>query len=159
MTWNPPMDLVSSVGQYCFCIRRDLNRLTSGCSFGPAATALVDPGTGDVSTEAEMRKSRRSRSAMVTRGLVLLARSASTLLTLEAVSAATQYWSRVSTMVCINSNEDTSSVALWRFLNSYYVLDHFSFDPGNTTIEATGHQFVKLCRSFLQSRRRRFLIR
>ena len=48
------------------------------CSFsGPIEVPIVDFGEGDISTEAETRRQRRSRSARISRRLVPLARSAS----------------------------------------------------------------------------------
>ena len=48
------------------------------CSFsGPIEVPTVEFGEGDISTEAETRRQRRSRSARISRRLVPLARSAS----------------------------------------------------------------------------------
>ena len=48
------------------------------CSFvGPIEVPTVGLGEGDISTEAETRRQRRSRSARISRRLVPLARSAS----------------------------------------------------------------------------------
>ena len=47
------------------------------CFLGPLEVPAVEFGEGDVSTEAETRRQRRSRSARISRRLVPLARSAS----------------------------------------------------------------------------------
>ena len=48
------------------------------CSFsGPIEVPAVAFGEGDISTEAETRRQRRSRSAKISRRLLPLARSAS----------------------------------------------------------------------------------
>ena len=61
-----------------FCIRGDLGQ-SHLCSFpGPIEVPTVEFGEGDISTEAETRRERRSRSARISRRLVPLARSAST---------------------------------------------------------------------------------
>ena len=59
------------------CIRGDLCR-SHLCPFlGPIEVPIVDFGEGDISTGAETRRHRRSRSARISRRLVPLARSAS----------------------------------------------------------------------------------
>ena len=59
------------------CIRGDLGQFHV-CSFsGPIEVPSVEFGGGDISTEAETRRQRRSRSARISRRLVPLARSAS----------------------------------------------------------------------------------
>ena len=76
-TVHAPMDYESST--YCStrCVRGDLGR-SHLCSFsGPIEVPTVDFGEGDISTEAETRRQRRSRSARISRRLVPLARSAS----------------------------------------------------------------------------------
>ena len=58
-------------------------------------------------------------------------------------SAVKHYGSRLSMMVCINWNEDTSSGLPWRFFNTVvFVLDNFAADSAITPINATGHQLV-----------------
>ena len=60
-----------------FCIRGDLGRLLL-CSFSsPIKVPRDEFGEGDISTEAETRRQRRSRSARISRRLVPLAPSAS----------------------------------------------------------------------------------
>ena len=60
-----------------YCIRGDLGQ-SHVCSFsGPIEVPAVEFGEGDISTEAETRRQRRSRSARISRRLVPLARSAS----------------------------------------------------------------------------------
>ena len=59
------------------CVTGDLGR-SHLCSFsGPIEVPTVDFGEGNISTEAETRRQRRSRSARISRRLVPLARSAS----------------------------------------------------------------------------------
>ena len=62
---------------FSFCIRRDLGRFHLCYVQGPREVPTVDFGEGDISTEAETRKQRRSISARISRRLVHLARSAS----------------------------------------------------------------------------------
>ena len=76
-TVHAPMDYESSM--YCStrCVRGGLgwSRL---CPFsGHIEVPTVDFGEGDISTEAETRKQRRSRSVRIPRRLMPLARSAS----------------------------------------------------------------------------------
>ena len=76
-TVHAPMGYESSM--YCFtcCLRGDLGQ-SYLCSFsGPIEVPTVEFGEGDISTEAETRRQRRSRSARICRRLVPLARSAS----------------------------------------------------------------------------------
>ena len=74
---HAPMDYESSINFPTCCNRGDLDQFHL-CSFsGPLEIPAVDFGEGDISTEAETRRQRRSRSARISRRLVLLARSAS----------------------------------------------------------------------------------
>ena len=76
-TVHAPMDYESSM--YCStgCCRGELGQFHL-CSFsGPIEIPIVDFGEGDISTEAETRRQRRSRSARISRRLVPLARNAS----------------------------------------------------------------------------------
>ena len=76
-TVHAPMDYESSMYCSTCCIRGDLGQ-SHLCSFlGPIEVPIVEFGEGDISTEAETRKQRRSRSARISRLLVPLARSAS----------------------------------------------------------------------------------
>ena len=76
-TVHAPMDYESSMYCSTCCIRGDLGEFDL-CSFsGPIEVPAVEFGEGDMSTEAETRKQRRSKSARICRRLVLLARSAS----------------------------------------------------------------------------------
>ena len=71
------MDYESSMYSSTCCIRGDMGQ-SHLCSFsGPIEVAAVAFGVGDVSTEAETRRQRRSRIAKISRRLVPLARSAS----------------------------------------------------------------------------------
>ena len=70
------MDYQSSM--YCSTcrIRGDLGQ-SHLCSFsGPVEIPTVEFGEGDISTEAETRRQRRSRSAIISRRLVPLVRRA-----------------------------------------------------------------------------------
>ena len=76
-TVHAPMDYESSMYCSTYCIRRDLGQ-SHLCSFsGPVEIPTVEFGEWDISTEAETRRRRRSRSAIISRRLVSLARSAS----------------------------------------------------------------------------------
>ena len=76
-TVHAPMDYDSSIIFPTCCTRGDLGQFHL-CSFsGPIEVPAVDTGEGDISTEAETRRQRRSRSARISRRLVPLARSAS----------------------------------------------------------------------------------
>ena len=76
-TIHAPMDYESSMFCSTCCIRGDLGQ-SHLCSFsGPIEVPTVEFGEGDISTEAETRRQRRSRSVRNSRRLVLLARSAS----------------------------------------------------------------------------------
>ena len=73
-TVHAPMDYESSMTCSTFCGRGDLGQFHL-CSFsGPIEVPAVE---GDISTEVETRRQRRSRSTRISRGLVPLARSAS----------------------------------------------------------------------------------
>ena len=75
-TVHAPMDYESSMYCSTCCFRGDLVQFHL-CSFsGPLEVPIVDFGEGDISTEAETRRQRRSRSARISRRLVPLARSA-----------------------------------------------------------------------------------
>ena len=76
-TVHAPMDYESSIYCSASCIRGDLGQ-SHLCSFsGPVEIPTVEIGEGDISTEAETRRQRRSRSARISCRLVPLARSAS----------------------------------------------------------------------------------
>ena len=76
VTVHAPMDYESSMYCSTCCARGHLGR-SHLCSFsGPIEVPTVDTGEGDISTEAETRRQRRSRSARISRRLVPLARSA-----------------------------------------------------------------------------------
>ena len=76
-TVHAPMDYESSMFCSTCCIRGDLGQ-SHLCSFsGPIEVPTVEVGEGDISTEAETRRQRRSLSARFSRRLVPLARSAS----------------------------------------------------------------------------------
>ena len=76
-TVHAPMGYESSMYCSTCCFRGDLGQ-SHLCSFsGPIKVPTVEFGEGDISTEAETRRQRRSRSARISRRLVPLARSAS----------------------------------------------------------------------------------
>ena len=60
-----------------FIVGGDLIGLISVLFLGPVEVPAVEFGEGDISTEAETRRQRRSRSARISRRLVPLARSTS----------------------------------------------------------------------------------
>ena len=72
-----PMDYESSMHCSTCCIRGELGQFHL-CSFsGPIEVPAVEFRKGNISTEAETRRQKRSRSAGNSRRLVPLARSAS----------------------------------------------------------------------------------
>ena len=76
-TVHAPMDYESSMYCSTCCIREEL-RQSHLCSLSePIEVPAVEFGEGDISTKAEMRRQRRSRSARISCRLVPLARSAS----------------------------------------------------------------------------------
>ena len=76
-TVHAPMDYESSRHCSTFCIRGDLGQFNL-CPFSsPIEVPAVEFGEGDISTEAETQRQRRSRTARISRRLVPLARSAS----------------------------------------------------------------------------------
>ena len=76
VTVHAPMDYESSRFCSTCCFKGDLGQFHL-CSFsGPIEVPTVEFGEGDISTEAETRRQRRSRSARISRRLVPLARSA-----------------------------------------------------------------------------------
>ena len=76
-TVHAPMDYISSMNWSTFCIRQDLGRFHLCSLSGPTEVLAVDLGVGDISTETEARRQRRSKSARISRRFVPLARSAS----------------------------------------------------------------------------------
>ena len=76
-TTNPSMYFVSSVGHCWFCIRQDSGRITSLLYFGSSWCCFSWSRNRGFVHEAETRRRWRSRSAMINRRLVSLARSAS----------------------------------------------------------------------------------
>ena len=76
-TVNAPMDFASSMHYLRVCSGGDLFSLISVLFSGPVEVPGVEFGEGDISTEAEVRGQRRSRSARISRRLVPLSRSAS----------------------------------------------------------------------------------
>ena len=76
-TVHAPMDYESSMHCSTFCTRGDLGQFQL-CSFsGAIEVPAVEFGEGEISTEAETRNQRRSRSARISCRSVPLARSAS----------------------------------------------------------------------------------
>ena len=76
-TIHAPMDYESSMSCSTCCIIGDLSQSHLCLFSGPIEVTTVEFGEGDISTEAETRRQRRSRSARISRRLVPLARSAS----------------------------------------------------------------------------------
>ena len=76
-TVHAPMDYESSINFSTFCIRGDLGQFHLRSFSGPIEVPAVDFGEGDISTEAETKRQRRSRKARISCRLVPLARSAS----------------------------------------------------------------------------------
>ena len=88
-TVHAPMDYESSMFCSTCFIRGDLGQ-SPLCSFsGPIEVPTVEYGEGDISTEAEARRQRRSRSSRISRRLVPLARSAS-----ASIDFSGQHYSR-----------------------------------------------------------------
>ena len=72
-TVHAPMGYESSMYCSTCCFRGDLGQ-SHLCSFsGPTEVQTVEFGEGDISTEAETRRQRRSRSARISPRLVPLA--------------------------------------------------------------------------------------
>ena len=76
-TVHAPMDCESSIYCSTCCIRGYLGQSHLCSVSGPVEVPAVEYGEGDISTEAETRRQRRSRSARISCRLVPLARSAS----------------------------------------------------------------------------------
>ena len=100
-TIHVPVDYESSINCSTFCIRRDLDQFHLCSSSPPLEVPAIEFGEGDISTEAETRRQRRSRSARISRRLVPLARSASASIDFSVATTVEHCWSRLSTMVCI----------------------------------------------------------
>ena len=98
-TIHAPMDYESSMFCSTCCIRENLGQ-SHICSFsGPIEVPTVEFGEGDISTEAETGRQRRSRSARISRRLVPLARSASA--SIDFQTTVGHHLSRFSTIVGI----------------------------------------------------------
>ena len=76
-TAHAPMGYKSSMYNSTRCIRGDLGQSHLCSVSGPIEVPAFEFGEGDISTEAETRRQRRSRSARISRRLVPLVRSAS----------------------------------------------------------------------------------
>ena len=147
-TVHAAMDYELSMNWSTFCIRRDLGRFRL-CSFsGSIEVPAVDFGEGDISTDAETRRQRRSRSARISRRLVFLARSASASLDFSGRNHSRTLMTQAFDDGIYHSNWGLSrwcSTAVPQF--RCFDLDHFSADPAITSIIATCHQLVSLCHS------------
>ena len=75
-TVHAPMDYESSINFPTCCTKGDLGQFYLSSFSGPIEVPAVDFGERDISTEAETRRRRRSRSARISRRSVPLARSA-----------------------------------------------------------------------------------
>ena len=117
-TVHAPMDYESRMYCSTCCVRGDLGH-SHLCSFsGPIEVPTVEFGEGDISTEAETRGQRRSRSARISRRLVPLARSALASIDFRVRTTVEHYLSRLSTMVGIIQIEEFHSGVPRRFLIS-----------------------------------------
>ena len=76
-TVHAPMDCESSMFCSTCCIRGDLGQSHLCLFSGPIEVPTVEFAEGDISTEAETRRQKKSRKARISRRLVPLARSAS----------------------------------------------------------------------------------
>ena len=76
-TVHAPMDYESSMYCSTCCIRGYLGQTHLFLVSGPKEVPAVEFGEGDISTEVDTRRQRRSRSARISCRLVPLARSAS----------------------------------------------------------------------------------
>ena len=76
-TVHAPVDYGSSMYCSTCCFRIDLGQFHLCLFSGPIEVPIVDFGERDVSTEAETRRQRKSRSARISRRLVTLAQRAS----------------------------------------------------------------------------------
>ena len=76
-TVHTPMDYESNMYCSTCCIRGDLGQSHLCSVSSPIEVAAVEFGEGDISTETETRRQRRSRSARISCRLMPLARSAS----------------------------------------------------------------------------------
>ena len=100
-TVHAPMAYESSMNCSTFCIRGDLGRFHL-CSFaGPIEVPAVEFEERDISTEAEIRRQRRSKSARISCRFVPLARSASALVDFSGRNHSRTLLERLSKMVCI----------------------------------------------------------
>ena len=125
---------------------------------GPVEVPAVEFGEGDISTEAETRRQRMSRSARISRLLVPLARSLSGPVDFSGrdhsrallEQAFDDGWYQVELRNCLVASHGVSSFHC-------SVSDHFSADPAITPINATGHQLVSLCRSVCAEERAQIL--
>ena len=90
---------------------------------GPVEVPEVEFGEGDISTEAETRRQRMSRSARISRRLVPLARSASGLVDFSGrdhsrallEQAFDDGWYQVELRICLVASHGGSSFSLFRF--------------------------------------------
>ena len=76
-TAHAPVDCESSMYCSTCCFRGDLGQAHLCLFSGPVEVPAIEFGEGGISTEAETRRQRRSRSARISCRLVPLARSAS----------------------------------------------------------------------------------
>ena len=74
-----------------------------------------------------------------------------------AATEAENFWSRRSTLLRINSNEDNSNLVPQRLLIQLnFVLDHFSVDPAIAPINTTGRELATICRSICADKTAQF---
>ena len=117
-TVHAPNDYKSSMYCSTCCIRGCLGQSHLCSVSGPIEVPAVEFGEGDISTEAETRRQRRSRSARISRRLVPLARSASASIDFRVGTTVEHCWSRLSTVVCSIQIEEFHGGVPRRFLIS-----------------------------------------
>ena len=113
-TIHAPMDYESSMYCSTCCIRGDLGQSHICLVSSPIEVPSFEFGEGDISTEAETRKQRRSSSAMISRRLVSLALSASASVDFSGRDHSRVLLEQVLTIVGITQIEEFhSGVPRW----------------------------------------------
>ena len=110
-----------------------------------------------MSTEAEVRRSRRRRQAVITRRLVPLSCQE---------PGPVDFGSHERSRVMLEQAFDDGIIEFKRGYSRFdslrvphllNCLDHFAVDPAITPVNATGHQLVTLCRSVCAEERSQIL--
>ena len=125
---------------------------------GVIEAAMISSGCDEIPTEAETRSQVRRRRAVVTRRLVPLTGIAR----VPFASSSQQRYRELLEEAFINCmyHIGCGYFVLIHDCSSFLVLvvsDHFSNDPVVTSINATGHQLVTLCRSICAEERAQIL--